>query len=345
MKDERRMRRLVIQHTKLLVVVAVGMALVLGASVAGAVEIKVALITPEGSTWTRTLTAWTEDVAAATGGQVTFKVYAGGVSGDELDVLRKMQAGRIQAAGFSGVGLGSILPAMRILEAPLLFDGEAALDRVKEALFDGFAADLAKQGYVLLGFAEAGFVYFFARDNIASAAGLARVKMWSWKGDPVAQDFLEAHGIRAVPLHIGDVNTGLETGMIDAFYAPPLGAVAFQWHQRVRFMLDQPMVNSTGALLLKKTTYDALSPAHQAIVRATAKKRCQELIESSRRENRQALEVLKASGIELVKPEPELIQQLRQSAVKTHAKHQQSLFSPELFEKVKRLLDPNGGKP
>ena len=345
MKDEKRMKTPWLSKHHWLAVVVVGLALILGTTVAGAVEIKVALVTPEGSTWTRTLNAWTEEVAAATGGAVTFKVYAGGISGDELDVLRKMQAGRIQAAGFSGVGLGTILPAMRILEAPLLFDGEAALDRVKEVLFDGFAADLEKQGYILLGFAEAGFVYFFAKNDISSSAGLAKVKMWSWKGDPVAQAFLETHGIRAVPLHVGDVNTGLETGMIDAFYAPPLAALVFQWQHRVRFMLDQPMVNSTGALLLKKTVFDALSPAHQAIVRDTARKRCRELVESSRRENRQAMEALHAAGITVVKPEPELIEKLRQSAGQTHAKHQQNLYSPELFAKVQGMLNAGGSKP
>ena len=68
---------------------------------------------------------------------------------------------RCMQAVFSGVGLGVLLPEIRILESPLLFSDYSELDHVKEALFDRFARGFEKKGYVLLGFAEAGFVYFF----------------------------------------------------------------------------------------------------------------------------------------------------------------------------------------
>ena len=66
-------------------------------------EIKVALITPEGSTWTNALYQLAAEVERQTDGQVVFRVYAGGVSGDELDVLRKMRVNRIQAAASTTV--------------------------------------------------------------------------------------------------------------------------------------------------------------------------------------------------------------------------------------------------
>ncbi len=69
-------------------------------------RVKVALVTPEGSAWTNALRQMAEEVSLKTGGSLRFTIYAGGVSGDEMDVLRKMQVDRIQAAGLSGVGLG-----------------------------------------------------------------------------------------------------------------------------------------------------------------------------------------------------------------------------------------------
>ena len=53
-----------------------------------------------------------KELVRVTEGEVGFKFYPGGVSGDEIDVIRKMRIGQIHAAGFTGVGLGEILPEL-----------------------------------------------------------------------------------------------------------------------------------------------------------------------------------------------------------------------------------------
>ena len=93
-----------------------------GVAPAGPTEIKIAVVMPEGSTWTNTLHELAHALKKETGGEVEFKIYAGGISGDEVDVLRKMRVNRLHAGGFSGVGLGLVLPEIRVLEAPLLFN-------------------------------------------------------------------------------------------------------------------------------------------------------------------------------------------------------------------------------
>jgi len=302
-------------------------------------EVKVALVTPEGSAWTEALHRMAAEIEQRTAGEVRFIVYAGGISGDELDVLRKMRVNRIHAAGFSGVGLGVILPEIRVLEAPLLFAGCDEIDYVKERLYDHFADQFAKKGFAMLGFAEAGFVYFFSKTAIETADDLRSVKMWAWKGDPVAEIFMDAFGIRTFPLHVTDVNTGLETGMIDAFYAPPLAAVAFQWHSRARHLLDYPMVNSTGALLMNRRIFAQLSPAHQQIVRETAGKYAAELVRLSRRDNAEALSVLKASGVVFDTPSPALVDSFAQSAEATYEKSIPRIYPRALFERVEGLIE------
>jgi TRAP-type C4-dicarboxylate transport system substrate-binding protein len=300
--------------------------------------IKVALITPEGSTWTNALYELADEVKARTEGEVVFQVYAGGVSGDETDVLRKMRVDRIHAAGFSGVGLGILLPEIRILEAPLLYRSYAEVDFIKDKLYDRFAAGFEKEGYILLGFAEAGFVYFFATEKMSGPDGFDPLKMWVWKGDPVAQASLEAFGINAVPLHLSDVNTGLETGMINAFYSPPLAAIAFQWYAKVRYMLDYPMVNSTGAFLIKKKLYMQLSPENRRILQEAARRFCDELIQLSRKESAEARQVLAASGIVFEKPRPAQLTHFEKQARNIYEANIGRLYSRELFDQVQVLL-------
>ncbi|MDZ7581519.1 MAG: TRAP transporter substrate-binding protein DctP [Deltaproteobacteria bacterium] len=309
------------------------------AAAAQATVIKVALITPEGSAWTDSLHKLAAAVAERTKGAVTFTVYAGGIAGDELDVLRKMQADRIHAAGFSGVGLGILVPPVRLLEAPLLFKTEAEIDFVKNELADRFAAEFEQKGFILLGFAEAGFVYFFSSASMSGPQGFDPLKMWVWKGDPVAKTSLEALGIKTYPLQLTDVTTGLETGMINAFYSPPAAAIAYQWHAKVGYMLDYPMVNSTGAFLIKKSVFDRLSKENRIILREASAGFCDELVHISRRVNAEAREVLLNAGIVFEKPTEDQLRRFETKARQIHADNIDRLYSRDLFDTVTTLLE------
>ncbi len=278
------------------------------------------------------------DLKKESSGTLKLKIYPGGIKGDELDVLRRMRANRLHASGFSGVGLGVVLPQIRILEAPLLFKNYAEIDHVKARLFDRFSAEFEKKGYVLLGFAEAGFVYFYSKKSLKGPDALKSVKMWAWKGDPVAETFLKTFGIRTYPLHLADVNTGLETGMIDSFYSPPLAAVAFQWTTRVEHILDYPMVNSTGALLINKRSFYRLSTENQELLRAISLKYCSKLVELTRKENKEAMTVLTGSGIQIDTPTEDQVALLTENAGKTYEKNIPALYSRELFEQVNIIL-------
>ncbi len=309
------------------------------AAAAQATVIKVALITPEGSAWTDSLHKLAAAVAERTKGAVTFTVYAGGIAGDELDVLRKMQADRIHAAGFSGVGLGILVPPVRLLEAPLLFKTEAEIDFVKNELADRFAAEFEQKGFILLGFAEAGFVYFFSSASMSGPQGFDPLKMWVWKGDPVAKTSLEALGIKTYPLQLTDVTTGLETGMINAFYSPPAAAIAYQWHAKVGYMLDYPMVNSTGAFLIKKSVFERLSKENRIILREASAGFCDELVHISRRVNAEAREVLLNAGIVFEKPTEDQLRRFETKARQIHADNIDRLYSRDLFDTVTTLLE------
>lgn len=305
---------------------------------AGVTVIKTASLMPEASPWTHALRNLAREITKQTRGEVEFKIYAGGVAGDEADVLRKMRVNRIHAAGFTGVGLGLVMPDMRVLESPLLFNDYDELDHIKETLFDEFSAGYAEKGYVFLGFVDGGFVYFFSKVDLSAPKSLKTIKMWMWKGDPVAENFLDAFDITTYPLHVADVNTGLETGMIDSFYAPPVGAVAFQWFWRIQYMLDFPIVNSTGGFLMSQKIFSSLSKKNQAIIKDLTKKFCAELDQITRKANEESLTVLKDAGVKMVLPTRVQIEKFKKSARKTVEKNIPQLYSRELYNKIQNDL-------
>ena len=305
---------------------------------AGSTVIKVAAVTPEGSTWVKVLRVMASEVEAQTQGGIKFTIYAGGITGDESDVLRKMRVNRIHAAGFSGVGLGIILPRIRVMEAPLLFNSEAEIDTVRNELFDDFAAQFDKKGFVLLGFVEGGWVYLFSKQNLSVEEGFASANMWVWKGDRVAEMLLNNFGMRTTPLHVADVTTGLERGMIDSFYSPPLAAIAFQWHTRVRYMLDYPLANSNAALLMTKRAFNALPADHQATLKELSRKHCRDLVARIRQDNQMAREVMQSQGATFVPPSTIQIERFSKGAQKTYSQSIPNLYPRALFERIQQIL-------
>ncbi|MFQ5895282.1 MAG: TRAP transporter substrate-binding protein DctP [Nitrospinota bacterium] len=302
-------------------------------------RVKFATLAPEGSTWMKVMRALEEDLKRATGGGLRFRIYPGGVAGNESDVLRKMRLGQIHAAGFTGVGLGKVLPEVRIFELPFLFRDYAEVDRVHRELEGHVERAFESKGYVLLGWAEVGFVHLFSQKPLRSRADLRGTKMWMWQGDPVAAATFKALGASPIPLPVTEVLTSLQTGLVNTVYTSPLGAIALQWFTRTKFMSSFPLANGTGAVLMDKRRFDALPPEFGAVLRERARARLAELLKLTRRDNERAVAVLRGRGIRIVRPPDEReAEALAQVGRRAQQKLAGRLFPKELLERVRAIL-------
>ncbi len=260
--------------------------------------IKFATVAPEGSTWMNVMTEFSQKVNAQTDGKVKFKLYPGGQSGDELVVLRKIRVGQLHSAGFTGVGLGEVLPEVRILDAPFLFRSYDEVDYITSKLFDYFSAKFEEKGFILLGWAEVGFVYIYTNKPVYGVQDMSGVKMWMWEGDPIAEATFKAINISPIPLSITDVMTSLQTNLINGVYISPLACIALQWHTKVKYMLDLPLADANGAVLLVKSQFDKMDSQQQEIFRNLAHESFGKLTKLSRENNVQALDIIKKAGIQ-----------------------------------------------
>jgi TRAP-type C4-dicarboxylate transport system substrate-binding protein len=265
------------------------------------VKIKFATLATEGSTWMNVMKEYVQAVSDATGGKVKFQIFPGGVQGDELVVLRKIRIGQLHSGGFTGVGLGEILPEVRILDSPFLFKSYDEVDHVTSGLFDYFAQKFEEKGYILLGWAEVGFVYVFTNKPIRKLEDMRGVKMWMWEGDPVAEATFRALDISPIPLSITDVLTSLQTNLIDGVYISPFPCVALQWYTRVKNMLDLPLADSNGAVLISKRQFNKLDDSQKKILKDLSRDYFGKLTRLSREDNAESLKLIRESGIEITK--------------------------------------------
>lgn len=301
--------------------------------------IKFATLAPEGSTWMNTMREFDHELRKQTNGEVCFKIYGGGVLGDESDVLRKIRIGQLHAAGFTGVGMGQIAPNVRILDTPFLLQNYKEVDFIYEKFGDFFAESFSKNGYELLGWAEVGFVYVFTKEPVTNLEEMRKTKMWVWQGDPVAEATFKAFGINPIPLSVIDVMTALQTNMVDGVYTSPLAAVALQWFTKVKYMMEIPLADAAGAVLISKKMYKKIPEEHRKTLKTLAQKYMAKLTQLSREDNKAAIETLKKNGIIVIAP-PDVA--TLQSYYKVGASARRELvgkfYSQELLEKVESAL-------
>lgn len=309
-----------------------------GALAAPKYEIKFAVLAPEGSTWVNVLRTIDQDLQSKTGGDVALKIYPGGVSGDEKDVLRKIRIGQLNAGGFTGIGLGSIVPSVRIFELPLLFRNYAEVDALATALRPEMEKEFATKGFVLLGWAEVGFANLLTQKPVTKREDLQGTKMWAWEGDELAKTMYEAIGVVPVYLALPDVLVSLQTGMIEGVYNSPLGTVALQWFTKTKAMTQDPLAYGSGAVIVSKKSFDALPAAYQTIVRSVFEKRAKELMGLTRKENDEAVLALKQNGIKMVNLTAEARAELETLSKTVHQKLVGKLYPQELLDKVYKIL-------
>jgi len=302
--------------------------------------LKFATLAPQGSTWMNIIDDWAGKVEAESKGRLKFKLYPGGVSGDEPDVLRKIRFGQLHGAAMTGHGIGHIYSPVRVLEIPFLFRSYDEVDHVRARLMPEIRAGFRESGFELLGWMEVGFIQLFSQEPIYSLEDMRKRRIWLWQGDPLGKAFFSASGIAPVPLSITEVFTSLSTGLIDTTIAPPLGAIALQWFSKTPYMTSIPVMDGIGGLLVTRKFFEGLPPDLQALLLKSGEEAGNRLLVETRRDNEKSLEVLKKHGVTFThewKDSDAVLYELRDRAAESLAK--ENYIPGELYARARRELE------
>jgi TRAP-type C4-dicarboxylate transport system substrate-binding protein len=304
--------------------------------------IKMATLAPDGSAWMKLFGDWKGAIEKRTADQVKVKFYAGGVAGDERDMVRKMRLGQMNGAAITAVGLGLIYPDVRVLEVPFLFKDESELDLVRTTLDDEFRKQFEDKGYVLLAWGDVGPVRLYTNVPLREKADLAKPKMWVWGDDPLLAKLFQRLGMNAVPLGVPDVLPSLQTGLINACNGSPLAAVALQWHSKVKYGTSMVLSQSVGAAVLTKKQWDAFTDDQRKVIGEESRTLSAGLTRLVRDDNTKALKKMQEQGIEIVAtPEP-LVNEFRSQAKAATGEMDGKLFSKEFRLRVEKIVAGKG---
>jgi TRAP-type C4-dicarboxylate transport system substrate-binding protein len=268
--------------------------------IAVAKTLKIATVVPDGSSWLVEMRRAGDEIKEKTAGRVKLKFYPGGVMGNDKTVLRKVRAGQLHGGAFTSGALAALYPDIELYSLPLLFRDYDEVDYVRKQMDARLMRGLEEKGFVALAISDGGFAYVLSQKPIRKVEDMSGAKVWLVEDDLMSEITLDLAGVSPVPLPIADVYTSLQTGLIDTVAAPPMGAIAFQWHTKVKYLTDVPLMYLTGVVAVDRKTFDKLLPADQQVVRDAVASASVRLDAESRKGDANAREALQNQGIELV---------------------------------------------
>jgi TRAP-type C4-dicarboxylate transport system substrate-binding protein len=284
---------------------AVSLLLALLASpVHGQVILKLGTLAPQGSSWHEILKEMSQRWSTATSGGVVLRVYAGGVQGNEGDMIRKLGIGQLQAAALSNVGLHDVTPEPKALSIPLLFanedEAECAFGRVRPSL----EAALERRGFVVVSWSRLGALHLFCSSPRPSIADMATAKFYAQEGDQEAADAWRSAGFRPVQLSATDLYPSLQTGMIDCLPSLPLYVLPARLFERARYMNDQPWGYMYGATLVRRDAWEKVPADRRAALIGIARDTGARADAEVRRLNAEAIAAMRRQGLTVVPVDP-----------------------------------------
>lgn len=227
--------------------------------------ITVSCSTNENETPSKVLQKFIDEVQAATGNAVEFKVYWGSTFCNSTEELYQLQSGSLDMCILQTLAYGDVLPLM--VSVPQMWRGtdEDAKNYFDELFCEGetgelIANSLAQFNTHMIGNIYTGLNCYFSTKEFNSFADLKGLKVGCQDSAPI-----DGLGLTAVFVDVGDYYDSLERGVIDAGTFSFDGTVALKLYEPANHvMLDQ---GKTWGMpfCMRADLWDSMSPELQKV--------------------------------------------------------------------------------
>jgi TRAP-type C4-dicarboxylate transport system substrate-binding protein len=311
------------------------------ARAAGRNELRIATVAPSGSSFHKRLQSLGAEWMRGPGG-LAMNIYPG-TQGGELQIVRRMRVGQIQGAALTSVGLGQLDRSVTALQfMPLMFKDWEDVDRVRERLRPELERRLREAGFVVMFWADAGWVRYFSKTPIRGVKDLKSMRVYASSGDPDSIEMMKDY-YTPVVLEPDQILLGLRNGMIDALPVPAFLANFNQVATYAPYMLDLNWAPITGALVVTEKSWKQLDPATQAWLRETSERAGTEMRRAARAEDEAAVQAMKDKhGLKIVALSPEAEREFRREVARIYPRIRGALVPETMFDTAVATLKAGG---
>jgi TRAP-type C4-dicarboxylate transport system substrate-binding protein len=305
----------------------------------GPVRVRLGTLAPKGSSYYKHLQAMGEKWRQAPGEGVLLSIYPDGTMGAEVDMVRRMRLGQLQAGMLTAVGLADIEPAVTGLQnLPMMFRSLEEVDYIGEKLHPMLEKRMEDKGFVVLFWGDTGWVRFFSKQPVIRPDDLKKAKLFVWAGSASDLEIYRSVGINPVGLETVDILPSLQTGLVNAVPLPPSFALASQVDGVAPHMLDLSWAPLVGATVITKRTWDAIRPEGRQALRQAAAEAGRRITADGRRESVESVEAMRKRGLRVHAITPEIEAEWRREADAAYPKIRGPIVPADIFDEVVKHL-------
>jgi TRAP-type C4-dicarboxylate transport system substrate-binding protein len=303
------------------------------------VVVKMATLVPDGSSWHQILKETAEKWRTLSGGRVVVRLYPGGVAGDDPDVVRKMRLGTLNAGVLTSVGVAEIDKSVYALGIPMMYSSYEEVYSVLEKMRPRLEAGLEAKGFVVLNWADGGWVRFFSQKPVATPDDLRALKLFCWAGDNESVETWRAAGFNPVPLPSTEIATALQTGLVNALGAPPQVAVITQYYNHAKNMTDLQWQLLLGATIISKATWEKIPADLRPALLEAARDGGRRLQEEIRNSGEKDVEAMRKRGLNVVAVDAKAREAWRKTAESMYPRIRGTIVPADAFDEALRYRD------
>ena len=250
------------------------------------------------------LTEFAADVDKATAGKLKITVHANASLFKANEIKRAVQGGQAQVGEVLISNFSNEWALFSADALPFLadsYDEAVKLWKVQKPLFQ---KKLAEQGLMTLYAVPWPPQGIYVKKPINSAADLKGVK---WRAyNPQTSRIAELVGAQPVTVQAAELSQALATGVVESYMSSGSTGYDTKTYEHLKYWYDTQAWLPKNVVLVNKAAFAALDkPTQDAVLKAGAEAEARGLA-SSKKANAETLDKLKANGMQILPPSPQL---------------------------------------
>ena len=240
-------------------------------------------------------------------GDISFKMFAGGVLGSEKEVVEQVQSGAVQMTRVSLGIVGPVVADVNVFNLPFIFRDHAHMRKIIDGEIGQEILDKITNSnfnMVALAWMDGGTRNLYTKKPVRDIADLKGMKI-RVQGNPLFIDTVNAMGGNGIAMATGEIFSALQTGVIDGAENNPPTMLEHNHYQNAKFYTLTEHLILPEPVVMAKTTWEKLTPEQQALVKKLAVEAQAEERVLWDKKSAESEAKLKAGGVEFITLTPE----------------------------------------
>lgn len=277
----------------------------------------------------------------STGGEYTVELYPGGTLGDAASNLEELVAGTLQGATPADGALSAFAPDIQIFSIPYMFDSPLQAYDILDGefgqrLFEGIAESSGLR--VIASYDNGGYRNFTnSVKEIKTAADMNGMK-FRVMDSPVYMKLVESMGATGTPIGFLELYSALQTGVVEGQENSAITTLGASLDEVQKYCTQDGHLLGLAFLTISNDWYNSLDAETQEKVLQAGREASFAARGICRQAEAQAIETLKANGVQVYVPTAEELQTFKDASQQAVADWVRENVNKELADELLALV-------